>query len=257
MSPNKCLAFGEMYLTMTSEYYFGRQYGPFKTQPVPSISPENHKMLPLGDVVFKNSTIQNGKYGMLLVGPTHASSESAHPSVKHPLKFELVIKRKWDLDLGIVTVPSPESYKLWRPVPPPGYVALGDVLTEFIFESPDTNRIWCVREDLTALGRYSESCVWSDKSVSLWDVKPTRNFDDEEQGWFPLLGGTFRAQVDSDGMPSEKLAQVLRVKLEKELDKFPLDPPKYNALDRPFQGQVFGTYRRGHVSHFLSGCTQY
>ncbi|KJK74376.1 hypothetical protein H634G_10283 [Metarhizium anisopliae BRIP 53293] len=64
----------------------------------------------------------------------------------------------------------------WRPIPPPGYVALGDVAQDGWLPAPSVGDVWCVRSDLAVAGSFGSPSVWDDKKsgskkdVSVWEI---------------------------------------------------------------------------------------
>lgn len=73
----------------------------------------------------------------------------------------------------------------WRPIPPDGYVALGDVFVTSHGE-PSVEDVWCVRADLVGDGIVDE-WVWddagsgSDDDFSAWNISPMNMFVSETQ----------------------------------------------------------------------------
>lgn len=69
----------------------------------------------------------------------------------------------------------------WRPIPPNGYVALGDV-AQSKWSAPSVNDVWCVRADLAKQGSFGSNSIWDDKEsgaktdVSIWEVRPAAHF---------------------------------------------------------------------------------
>ena len=75
------------------------------------------------------------------------------------------------------------SGSFWRPIPPPGYVSLGDVAAPGHFTPPSTNDVRCVRADLVVCGDGIGRLIWNergsgaDEDASVWrldiSVPPT------------------------------------------------------------------------------------
>ena len=89
-----------------------------------------------------------------------------------PISFE----QEWN-NKGCIL--ASQDVSLWRVVAPPGYVALGDVIS--IGYDPPTDlkeKYACIRADLTIEGRIG-NLIWNDGgsgaylTVSLWSVQPT------------------------------------------------------------------------------------
>lgn len=120
---------------------------------------------PIGSVVVNNYNNINGYYSSILVG-NNADSGSP-PAVASPNGYTEI----WN-DKGSG---ASKDGSLWRPVAPSGYVAMGDVVQSG-YSQPDTNRIWCLRQDLAQAARFGVQSTWDDKNsgasrdVSVWEV---------------------------------------------------------------------------------------
>jgi vacuolar protein sorting-associated protein 13A/C len=76
--------------------------------------------------------------------------------VAWPQRFELC----WDAGDGLV---------LWRPIPAPGYVAMGLVASRSVTEAPDAQQVACVRSEALVEARCSQ-CVLLCAAGNLWSV---------------------------------------------------------------------------------------
>jgi hypothetical protein len=84
---------------------------------------------PIGPIVVRNYDDINGRRGGLLV-------RGDSGAVASPTDYQLI----WaDKGSG-----ARRDGAVWRPVPPAGYVALGDLFWNG-YSKPPTNAIWCVR----------------------------------------------------------------------------------------------------------------
>ena len=92
-----------------------------------------------------------------------------------PMGFEQV----WN-DKGRGLNFAAKDVSFWRVIPPPGYVALGDVIS-LGYDPPSDSlkeKYACIRDDLTIEGKIGES-IWRDCGCgakldgSLWSVQPT------------------------------------------------------------------------------------
>jgi hypothetical protein len=89
----------------------------------------------------------------------------------------------------------------WRPVPPDGYVCLGQVVTGYDFGTgyapPSLDAIRCVRRELTAPARIDRA-IWNDKGsgadsdISVWHLVPG-GYGGIYLGAFTAVGGTYNA----------------------------------------------------------------
>lgn len=110
----------------------------------------------------------------------------------------------------------------WRPRPPQGYVALGDVFVTGHGE-PDRGDVWCVREDLVGEADVAE-WIWddagtgSDLDFSAWGVSPKPDFVSETQ--ILVAPNTFRGVASHD-------RPAVRVRVLK------LVPPTVSATNPP------------------------
>lgn len=114
--------------------------------------------------------------------------------VRYPVDFE----RVW-IDKGSG---AKMDGSFWRPIPQPGYVALGTVAQKG-YDKPDIKVVVCVREDLVApamvanniwLNKKGEDEVRGDSRFAAWAVEPA-----DSSG---LRCGTFLGRADSWDRPS-------------------------------------------------------
>jgi hypothetical protein len=121
---------------------------------------------PVGSVAVDNYGDVNGRYMGLLVAENPSSSTGPAP-VASPRDYTEL----WN-DKG---TGANQDGSVWRPIPPNGYVVLGDVF-QHGYSKPDTNRIWCVRQDLIKPARFGSQSTWDDKNtgaktdLSVWEV---------------------------------------------------------------------------------------
>jgi len=156
--------------------------------------------LPLGDVAIPSKSWTLDEVGTLLfaIHPDAANDQS--PPLKHPLSFE------WILD-NYGTSGSDKTLHYWRPIPPPGYSALGISFTP-TGAPPDPNRYWCVHNAFVeGVNRVS---IWSDKGTR-WshngnlDAPALRSDQFDGQGLSPdqirIIPNTFLS-VEGENMPA-------------------------------------------------------
>ena len=118
-------------------------------------------------------------------------------AIKPPLAFEQV----WN-DKGSG---GHQNVSFWRPVPPPGYVAVGDVINLGYNPPEDLKKTYaCIKADLVVQGMIGPE-IWSDKGsgadqeISIWTIQPIT------EG----VTGTFLAE-GCFCHPSDEYAQCLR-----------------------------------------------
>ncbi|KAM0523060.1 hypothetical protein ACHAPE_001552 [Trichoderma viride] len=130
-------------------------------------------MRPLGSVAVPHYNDINGYNMARLYGPSScsgadAASTSGPSIVASPTGYTQIWK---DEKSG-----AAKDGSFWRPIPPNGYVALGDV-AQSGWSAPSTNDVWCVRQDMVSQGSFGSNSVWDDKKsgaktdVSVWEVR--------------------------------------------------------------------------------------
>ncbi|TGO92411.1 hypothetical protein BPOR_0003g00090 [Botrytis porri] len=127
-------------------------------------------MRPLGSVGTANYNNINKKQATLLVGATSNSS----PTVKSPTGYTQIWISK---GMG-----GKYDNSTWRPIPPLGYVSMGDVVFDCSETGwntqPSTDKVWCLRADLAKRAVYDTASFWDDKKgagnydLSVWQILP-------------------------------------------------------------------------------------
>ncbi|MCG5219242.1 Vps62-related protein [Streptosporangium sp. KLBMP 9127] len=170
-----------------------------------------------------------GKEGGLVVREAQQGSGALKP----PVDFQLIWK---DAGSG-----ADADGAVWRPVPPSGYVALGDLWTGS-WAKPAAGHMVCVRQDLVRRGDVG-SMVWWDKGsgadadVSVWNVQapPYPGNDDQERIIIAPGLVTAVASYDKPGPTPATWALDLPAAVEKkngpatpEMTSFE-EPPRYTT----------------------------
>lgn len=128
-------------------------------------------MKPLGSVGAPNYKDINGSYTAQLYGPGPGPGTPGLSPVASPTGYTLIWK---DEKSG-----ADKDGSFWRPIPPNGYVALGDVAQSGWSPAPSISDVWCVRADLVKQGSFGSNSIWDDKKsgtktdVLIWEVRPT------------------------------------------------------------------------------------
>ncbi|MCK8657170.1 Vps62-related protein [Pseudomonas umsongensis] len=125
---------------------------------------------PLGDVAATGHQDINEKRVVMVVceGDQQSGDSSKGLALKPPIDFEQVWR---DTGSG-----AKADCSIWRPIPPDGYVALGQVSSNGR-DRPSLNSVRCVRADLVAPSFISD-LIWNDKgsgakqSFSAWGIYP-------------------------------------------------------------------------------------
>jgi hypothetical protein len=129
----------------------------------------------LGSIGLPNYNDPNGKVATLCVKPASATIPGTQKvALKRPMDYTFI----WN-DKGSG---ASRDGSCWRPLPPEGYVALGDVFAVG-YNKPSTNDVMCVARELTYEGLFTDK-IWSDEGsgangdFSSWQIKPTKSYVD-------------------------------------------------------------------------------
>ncbi|KAM3089600.1 hypothetical protein ACMFMG_001184 [Clarireedia jacksonii] len=191
---------------------------------------------PLGSYAIPAYGDINGKRAVLLVGPS-----PDQPLLKAPAVVWNDTGSGPNLDCAI-----------WRPVAPPGYVAMGDVVVRDEVKPPTFDKIWCLRVDLTRMSSYEASDIWNDANsgapvdCSCWKIITESNGVNGSE-LLPVPPGTFRAR-NSWTKPETFLAVVPLLKVPNQYVKFTYDLPKVTPTTIPRTGDKFGQQEQCHVT---------
>jgi hypothetical protein len=158
-----------------------------------------------------------GTKSVILVGPNPNAPDGVPSAVARPTGYE----EMWS-DKGSE---GDNDGTFWRPIAPPGYVAMGDVIASGYGKQPDLNDVWCLRSDLTRLSTYEGSDIWNDKGsgvhgdCSTWKIITETNGVDGSE-YLPIPPYTFRVSQDYNRPDtSHAVVPLLRVPNEwKEFD---------------------------------------
>ncbi|KAM0477560.1 hypothetical protein ACHAPX_005873 [Trichoderma viride] len=130
-------------------------------------------MRPLGSVAVSHYNDINGNNIARLYGPTTSSSaDAASTSGPGPVASPIGYTEIWKDEKSRAA----KDGSFWRPIPPNGYVALGDV-AQSGWSAPNYKDVWCVRQDIVKQGSFGSNSVWDDKKsgaksdVSIWEVR--------------------------------------------------------------------------------------
>ena len=151
-------------------------------QPLPDNCDNEEGFFSLGSVAVHawkiSDCVSHGVSGILI--KQNYIPDGKMPALAHPVDFE----ERWNsVNSGAIICGS-----IWRPVPPEGYVALGDVANNRYGSrsKPDVKQVVCVRSDLAVEGTLEgDTFIWNDATsggthdVSLWEIKPKSAFSVE------------------------------------------------------------------------------
>lgn len=151
--------FGELILTFTTNFqlaYNDQKSGATMDgafwHPIAPVG-----FLPLGSIGVKNYSPINGTIASLCV--------AAAPDSNNPLVFPTDYNLIWNDKKSGATM----NGSCWRPIPPTGYVALGDVFVTG-YDKPPLNYVTCVRQDLTAIATLGAEIYKDTKSGATMDI---------------------------------------------------------------------------------------
>ncbi|MDH4743142.1 Vps62-related protein [Sphingomonas sp. CBMAI 2297] len=170
---------------------------------------------PLGSVcVGGHANINFNRASMLL------ANAPDHVALAAPLDYSWV----WD-DHGSG---AKTNCSVWRPVPPEGYVALGDVAASGYLK-PSLSDIWCVRADLVTSGVFTSGPAWRDAGskgrhdIAAWPVEVGDSSRDLQMGI--LAPDTFIGVASYDFPPDAGLARVIQIPIvvdERDMPERPM-----------------------------------
>ncbi|KAL2257783.1 hypothetical protein VTK26DRAFT_9178 [Humicola hyalothermophila] len=228
--------YGDLIVTLTSSYDFrwndqgsgaDRDGGFWHPKP-------QGDLRALGSVAINNYNDLNNNWAVLLVGDNPSSRQPGKgPAVQAPVNFQGI----WS-DQGSG---SNRDGSFWRPIPPQGYLSLGDVCWPG-YGKPSTDQVWCVRADLVADGVFAGGAIWDDRGsgangdASFWEITPGPR--DSASEYLPALAGTFRCNWGYSA-PDQSLAKVPVLYVPK--GGFPPSPhpPRLTASTLPEVGETF------------------
>ncbi|KAI8947922.1 putative vacuolar protein sorting-associated protein [Xylaria longipes] len=236
---NKTFDYGDLRISMTSNYgWVWDDTGSGATRSVCLWTPSSQgDLFPLGDYAQPGSFFEiGGKRASLLVGQ-NPNTRPTQPAVARPIDYTQI----WgDWGSG-----GKHDGRIWRPVAPAGYVALGDVGSYGYSSKPSVNKIWCVRQDLVGYGKFLENSTWTNQGsgasldVSFWAVHPN-SIGVEGAECLPVLADTFRA-YGNYSRPSGDEARVLLLPAPKNYDRFRAPAPQLEATKIPSAGDQFNS----------------
>ena len=130
----------------------------------------NDNFKPLGDIIVNDSDLDNGDLFSMLVN-IHTST--VFGAVKHPVGYTKMYSNKNKIK------DNKNFFAIWKPIPPDGYIAVGNVMTTSIDEKPPkTEIVFTVRADLleevqptfneesNSLSSYSNK--FFDETIGIW-----------------------------------------------------------------------------------------
>ncbi|MEU8892621.1 RICIN domain-containing protein [Streptomyces sp. NPDC048442] len=129
----------------------------------------------------------------------------------------------------------------WRPVPPPGYKALGNVFTNS-YSKPSPSDVTCVREDLVAVGAAS-ALVWNDSAgggkhdFSAWQISAPTSYIDEtaDASKAMIAPETFVGYAGYAQPQFREEMNILCLPLPSSKQSVTLTKPVLTSRDRPAQ----------------------
>lgn len=208
MTIDKEVQFGDLILAFTTSYEYrwndrgsGADDDVGFYHPIP---PEG--FFALGSIGLPNHDQPNGKFASLCVKASPATSGKKAP-LAPPVRWEYV----WD-DSGSG---ADDDGSCWRPVPPEGYVALGDVFVTG-HSAPTGTQVMCVAKELVFEGKvgariWTDNGSGADRDFGAWQVEVSRTFLDTPDGIFAV--NSFAGTATHAQPQSSPVAWSLRLPL--------------------------------------------
>jgi hypothetical protein len=178
----------------------------------------------LGSVCAPNKGKPWAEYGGLVLKDRSASGDLLKPPADYQLRYD----------------PGPNhAYKIWRPVPPTGYVALGDVFWKGKQKPGAETRIACVKKTHAGrdyvrraeLGRQPISSGAPVVLAAYWAITPPIYPDSDTQHRLLLPAGTFSFGTSEPHAPDEVAWMLDLPALVQEDDELP--ELQLTSYDRP------------------------
>lgn len=233
---NATYDYGDLTVTMTSSYdwvWDDEGSGARRSVAVWAPKPQGN-LYPVGQFASPRGTNPNGKRASILVGQ-NPNTHPAKAAVARPREYIFVSDDKGS--------GGKNDGSFWRPVPPSGYVAIGDVAVKS-YNMPNKSDIWCVREDLASQGKYLGSSIWDDggsgaaRDTSLWSIQPASTGIHGSPN-IPVSGDTFRVQSNPN-RPGANTAQILVLPVGKLYHRFNTPTPTVTPDTIPSVGDQYG-----------------
>lgn len=187
----------------------------WRPSPAPDLLPG---YFPLGDVLAAGHDNINEKRMVMVVCEVELPSgeTSNGPALRAPVDFEQV----WS-DAGSG---ARNDCRIWRPIPPSGYVALGQLCSNGR-DKPLPSDVRCVRADLV-IPSYISDLIWNDKgsgareAFSAWGIFPPTAI----AGEINCVPGTFIGVASHDKPQTHITAYSLRMPIPLEIKSPPAAP---------------------------------
>ncbi|WP_189276156.1 RICIN domain-containing protein, partial [Kitasatospora griseola] len=229
--PTSAVRFGDLEIAYTTEFRLGLDSRGKRTKlscsfyhPVP---PEGFHVL--GSLGFPGLTDPNGKVAALCVRDAAGVEGDA---LALPKDYEWV----WN-DAGT----GGTDGSCWRPVPPPGYRALGNVFV-YGHDKPPVDLVRCVKESLTVPAPAGD-LIWNDSGgggkydFSAWKVCAPEQFVDETPGATKavITPESFVALAGYEKPSHAPELNALCLPLSTERPGLSPEPPRLTGRTRPAQ----------------------
>ncbi|MGN5192851.1 hypothetical protein BJP22_04745 [Aeromonas veronii] len=223
----RVMQFGDLELAFTTEYEYrwndrgsGADHDIGFYHPIPPAG-----FYALGSIGVNNYDNPNGKFASLCV--KNVSKPNQQPALAQPIRFDLI----WtDRGSG-----AKADGSCWRPVPPAGYVALGDIFVTG-YNAPTGLQVMCVAEELVCDGKIG-NLIWddtgsgADRDFGVWQIDASKSFLDTPDGIFAVNSFVGR---DSHQKPdSASVAYNLRLPLPTEVVTHSIDKPILTGRTKP------------------------
>ncbi|KAI9649346.1 hypothetical protein NHQ30_001918 [Ciborinia camelliae] len=241
-SDNAVYYYGDLSVTLTSSYEF--RWNDKNTGASRKLLFTTHTPKEASGLSTASYKDLNGVRAAPLFGQ-NPNTNPARPAVAAPIGWQSI----W-IDKG-----SHGKYDcaIWRPTAPPGYVALGDVVTNSYYSMPTGDGyIWCLRSDLVKLAHYDASPFYTDvgtgadANLSAWAVKPDGVSIDGSEN-IPLLANNFRGSKNYS-KPDLGLAYVPVLPVLNQFKIFNSQAPKMSPGNYFSGGDQFNFIEQARVT---------
>lgn len=172
------MVFGDLVLTFTDQYTARwKDKGSGADKDVAFWHPKAPAgFFPLGSIGVGNYSGVDGKYASICVKAIEGSPDA----VAHPTGYTNIWKDKGS--------GANQDGSCWRPTPPEGYVAMGDVFVRG-YNKPSLDDVVCIRKDLAYQAKAGKR-IWkdkgsgADKDFDSYQIDVSEHYIDSEKGLF-------------------------------------------------------------------------
>ncbi|TEY39428.1 hypothetical protein BOTCAL_0457g00070 [Botryotinia calthae] len=248
--PNQTRDYGDLWVTLTKDFTFGwdnRHFGSTRGCTFWHPNPQGN-LYPMGSICLsdRNNQGETNFRAALLVGP-NPNSPGGSSAVARPVDWT----RIWGYGGGHGSVEA----ILWRPVAPPGYVSMGDVMVYRLNKPSNDSLVWCLRADLVGSGTYRGERLWTGsgadygQGLSIWGILPSSNGVEGSEN-VPVFADTFRGILTPNYTPTKPnngLSVVPQLRIPNAFREFTQGVPKVTPSTIPNTGKRYDVVENASV----------